>query len=107
MTELDAHTLYIMRKHIDLSEIYGEAPTAVQAAREGFEKQVRVAEQRLASGGPFILGKGFSGADILLTTCLTSANNRKVPLGDVLREYMHRTTSREAYRLAYAANQRS
>lgn len=107
MTELDAHTLYIMRKHIDLKEIYGEAPTAVQAAREGFEKQVRVAEQRLASGGPFILGKAFGGADILLTTCLTSANNRKVPLGDVLREYMHRTTSREAYRLAYTANQRS
>ena len=107
MMELDAHTLYIIRKHIDLKEIYGEAPTAVRVAGDGFQKQVRVAEQRLASGGPSILGNTFTGADILLTTCLTSATNRKLPLGDVLRDYKERTTTREAYRRAYAANQRS
>ena len=30
MTELDAHTLYIIRKHTDLKEIYGEAPNALR-----------------------------------------------------------------------------
>jgi glutathione S-transferase len=28
--ELDAHTLYVMRKHRDLADLYGEAPAAVQ-----------------------------------------------------------------------------
>jgi glutathione S-transferase len=45
MTELDAHTLYIIRKHSDLKEIFGEAPNALRAAREGFLKQVGVAAQ--------------------------------------------------------------
>jgi glutathione S-transferase len=107
MTELDAHTLYIIRKHVALRDIYGEAPNAVRAAGEGFEKQVRVADQRLAGAGPFILGETFTGADILLTSCLTSADNHKLSLTDALRSYMQRTTSREAYRLASAANRRA
>ena len=38
--ELDAHTLYILRKHRDLAEQYGEAPAAVATAIEGFQMQV-------------------------------------------------------------------
>ena len=106
MTELDAHTLYIIRKHTDLKEIYGEAPNALRAAREGFLKQVGVAAQTLSSHGPFLLGKAFTGADILLTTCLTSAVRREIPLtARAPRDYMKRTTSREGYQLAYQANQ--
>ncbi len=45
--ELDAHTLYVMRKHRDLATIYGEAPAAIDAAIEGFQKQVRFAENHL------------------------------------------------------------
>ena len=87
MTELDAHTLYIIRKHADLKEIYGEAPNALRAAREGFLKQVGVAAQTLSSHGPFILGEAFTGADILLRNA-TSAVRREIPLTDVLRDYM-------------------
>lgn len=106
MTELDAHTLYVIRRHSGLQELYGEAPNAVRAAREGFEKQVRVADQRLADHGPFILGDIFTGADVLLSTCLTWATRYELPLTEALRDYLQRTTSREAYRLASAANQR-
>ncbi len=105
MTDLDAHTLYIIRKHTDLKEIYGEAPNALRAAREGFLKQVGVADQMLSSHGPFILGETFTGADILLTTCLTSAVRREIPLTAVLKGYMTRTTGRDTYKLAYQANQ--
>jgi len=107
MTELDAHTLYVIRRHTALREFYGEARNAVLAAQEGFQKQVRVADQRLALQGPFILGNTFTGADILLSTCLTWADRFELPLTERLREYMRRTTLREAYRLAFAANQRS
>jgi len=107
MMELDAHTLYIVRKHTGLPDLYGEAPNAVRTAREGFEKQVRVADQRLAQKGPFILGDVFTGADILLATCLEWADRYELPLAGGLRDYVGRTTSRDAYRLATAANQRS
>jgi glutathione S-transferase len=105
MTELDAHTLYVIRKHGDLREIYGEAPNALRAAKEGFQKQAGVADQTLSSHGPFIFGKAFTGADILLTTCLTSAVRREIPLSDALRDYVKRTMSREAYQRAHHANQ--
>jgi glutathione S-transferase len=105
MTELDAHTLYIVRKHTDLSKIFGEAPAAVQAAKEGFKKQVGVADLTLSSGRPFILGETFTSADILLTTCLASAVRREISLSDILRNYLEKMTSRTGYQRAYQANQ--
>ena len=107
MTELDATTLYVVRKHVGLKDIYGEAPNAVRAALEGFEKQVRVAHLKLVERGPFILGETFTGADILLTTCIVSGHNHKLKLSDVLLDYMKRSTSRDAYQRALAANRRS
>ena len=106
MTELDAHTLYVIRKHTNLAAIYGEAPAAVRAAREGFAKQAQVADQKLTQQ-PFILGTSFTGADILLATCLGWAERLEVPLTATLRDYLKRTTSRPAYRLAHSANQRT
>ena len=107
MTELDSHTLYVIRKHTNLVAIYGDAPAAVRAAREGFMKQVQVADQTLAQRGPFVLGASFTGADILLATCLGWAERLEVPLTATLRDYLERTTARPAYRLAHAANQRT
>ncbi len=107
MMELDAHTLYVVRKHTQLAAIYGEAANAVLAARAGFEKQVCVAEQALQAKGPYILGNTFTGADILLATCLGWAERLDVSLTATLRDYFARVTSRPAYRLGYLANQRS
>lgn len=105
MMELDANTLYVIRKHEDLHAIYGEAPNALQAAREGFARQARAAATRLAAGGPYALGENFSGADILLTTCFANGIRRGVELPVVLHEYLARATAREAYRRALTLNQ--
>jgi len=104
MTELDAHTLYIIRRHRDLAPLYGEAPNAVRAAAEGFARQVAVAAQALRHGGPYLLGETFTGADVLFTTCLTWADFYRLPLAEVLADYRQRLTSREAYRRAAAIN---
>ena len=104
MMELDANTLYIIRRHEDLKDIYGEAPNAVKTAKECFEKQAQAAAQRLE--GPFALGESFSPVDLLLTTCLTGALRRTIAIPDVLHHYLERTTAREAYKLALQANQR-
>jgi glutathione S-transferase len=107
MMELDANTLYVIRKHEDLHNIYGEAPNALQAARDGFSRQAHAAAQRLASGGPYVLGDTFSGADILLTTCLNGAIRRHIELPEALQDYRKRITARDAYQRALARNQRT
>jgi glutathione S-transferase len=107
MMELDAHTLYVIRKHTQLAGTYGEAANAVAAARAGFEKQVRVADQALQAKGPFILGSAFTGADILLASCLSWAERLELPLTPGLHDYLQHATARPAYRLGCLANQKS
>jgi glutathione S-transferase len=101
--ELDA-TLYVIRRHTGLSEIYGEAPVAVDAAKGYFVRQLRHVDQVLCSGGPFLMDDRFTTADILLATCLTWAIMRDVPIHDGCHAYLDRVTAREAYRTAAKAN---
>jgi glutathione S-transferase len=104
MMELDADTMYIIRRHGDLHAIYGEAPNAVKAAKEIFAKQADTVMARLGAG-PYAMGERFTGADILLTTCLTGARRREITLPKSLNDYLARTTSREPYRQAIQSNQ--
>jgi glutathione S-transferase len=105
MMELDADTTYVIRRHEDLKHLYGEAPNAVKTARDLFRKQAGVVEKTLRASGPYILGEQFTGADILLTTCLTSAIRRQIEIPDSLEKYVDRITQREAYKLAHQSNQ--
>ena len=104
MMELDAHTLYVIRKHRDLAYLYGEAPAAIQAASEGFAKQVAVAELEFADGRDFLLGDRFTGVDILLGSCLDWAVAYNEPIGPRLAAYRERLNARPAYVRAAAAN---
>ena len=104
-TELDATSLYVMRRHGDLKHIYGEAPVALESAASYFEKQLHHAEQALQDGRPFLVGGRFTTTDILLTTCLTWAVSYRVPVTSACHAYLERITSRPAYRAALAANQ--
>ena len=101
--ELDAHTLYVVRKHRDLADLYGNAPAAVDAAIEGFTKQLRFAEQRL-DDNVYLLGSAFTAADLLLTTCLTWANAYGVEISDALQAYTDRVTARDAFKRAAKLN---
>ncbi len=104
MTELDAHTLYVMRRHGDLADLYGDAPNAVTAAGEYFGWQLGTAEKEIAGGGPFLLGETFTGADILLTTCLDWAFAYGLEVGDVLGAYRSKIAKRPAYQVAFQLN---
>lgn len=103
LMELDAQTLYIMRKHRDLPQFYGEAPVAVTAAIDGFNKQIRVAETRLSSH-EYLVGDAFSGVDILLTTCLEWARAYGFELHESLVAYLRRIRARPAYESARELN---
>ena len=88
MMELDAHTLYVVRRHRDLAALYGEAQAAVTEAFRGFDRQVETVERTLADGRPHLLGDTFTGADILLGTCLQWATFYGRALGDGLTAYL-------------------
>jgi glutathione S-transferase len=103
-TELDATSLYVMRRHGDLAHLYGEAPVARESAAEYFATQLRHAEQALQDGRAFLVGQRFTTADMLLTTCLTWAVNYRVSVTEACLGYMERITSRPAYHASVAAN---
>ena len=101
--ELDAHTLYVMRKHKDLANLYGEAPAAIETAIAGFNKQIQVVTEQLATR-PFLLGEQFTGADIMLTSILTWAQNYGFDLDSTLQTYTAAQTARTAYKRAAKLN---
>jgi glutathione S-transferase len=104
ISELDATSLYVMRRHGDLRHIYGEAPLANQAAAGYFQKQMRTVERALEKGPHYILGDRFSAADILLSTCITWAVRYGVPVAQAVNAYNDRITARAAYARALESN---
>ena len=101
--ELDAHTLYVLRKHRDLANLYGESPAAVSTAIEGFHKQIAVAEQAL-SDSDFLVGDHFTAADLMMTTTLKWAVAYEVELAPRLIQYSALHAARPAYRKAGRLN---
>ncbi len=103
LMELDAHTLYVMRKHGDLKDLYGDAPAAMQTASDGFVRQVAVADARIARS-PYLLGDSFTGVDLLLATCLDWAVAYRVPITATLDAWRRRQRDRPAYQAARKIN---
>src|SRR5262249_53582022 len=104
MMELDASSLYVIRRHSGLKDVYGDAPAAVEAARAYFLKQLQRVGEALTPNSGYLMGERFTTADILLTTCLTTAIRDEISLPSICIEYLNRTTARPAYRAAFAAN---
>jgi glutathione S-transferase len=104
ISELDATSLYVMRRHGDLRHIYGEAPLANAAAAEYFQKQMRTVERALNDSSHYILGERFTAADILLSTCITWAVRYGVAITDTVAAYNKRVTARAAYAEALETN---
>ncbi len=102
--ELDATSLYVMRRHHDLTEIYGAAPAAVEVARDYFHRQAATVVSHLDDGRRYLMGERFTGADIALTSTLGIAERYEVALDDALLAYLERTRARPAFRAARAIN---
>jgi len=100
MSELDATSLYLIRRHLGLKHIYGEAPRAVEEARKYFSEQLGAVVDRVAATGPFLLADGFSVADILMITCLDWATDEKIDLPASATAYRDRLRQRTAYQSA-------
>jgi glutathione S-transferase len=102
--ELDATSLYVMRRHRELKHIYGDAPVAVESASQYFETQLRHVVHALGDGRHYLVGGRFSSADMLLTTCLVWAIGYGVAVPPVCCDYVERIAARPAYQEALRAN---
>lgn len=103
-TELDAASLYTIRRHQDLHEIYGQAPVAVDVAREYFLRMAQKAVRQVQSGTPYLLGEDFTLVDILLGTCLRFAERMGVTVPAEFDDYFKRLMARPGYQAAMKAN---
>ena len=93
----------MIRKHRDLQHLYGEAPAAIEAAIAGFNKQVAVASIHLKES-EYLVGKSFTGADLMLAGILQWAKDYGFDLDPTLTEYTNRQRRRPAYIAANKLN---
>ena len=106
LMELDATSLYVIRRHADLAAIYGDAPHAVSSAKEYFSAQ-------LSSGLPgdaldeFVWGAHFSELDIIFTTTLDWARAVNISLSRPYQSYLSRMHARAGYKRALITNRLS
>tara|TARA_B100000965_G_scaffold389471_1_gene395162 strand:+ start:121 stop:750 length:630 start_codon:yes stop_codon:yes gene_type:complete len=101
--ELDETSLYVMRRHYDLKDIYGESPVVVEACRKYFMRQLNIVENHLKSNQS-ILRSGFGLADIFLMTCLDWAVFYEFSLPKNTAQYRDRIATRPAYEKAMKIN---
>ncbi|MEM7058100.1 MAG: glutathione S-transferase family protein [Pseudomonadota bacterium] len=104
MSELDANGIYTIRRHKYLKHIYGDAPVAVESAREYFSHQIECMAGPLGEMAPFLFGEKLSVADILLTSCLALAPEYEIPLPQNMTDYCGMMQARQAYKDASAQN---
>jgi glutathione S-transferase len=104
LSELDAASLNLVRRHDGLRHIYGEAPTAVAAAKAYFTHNLAAMTAGVATANEYLLGNRLSTADILLMTCLDWAVSCELPLPEWFQDYQRRVARRPAYKAALKRN---
>jgi len=104
MSELDASSLYVVRRHEGLKQIYGEAPTAVESAKSYFLHNIEAMASRIGSDNTYVLGERLSVVDILLMTCLDWAASCGISLPETVSHYRQRVALRPAYLTALKKN---
>ena len=101
--ELDETSLYIMRRHGDLAEIYGGSPEIVKSCKVYAEFHLKVTANYLAEQDNVMPG-GFGLADIMLVSCLDWARFYGLDVPESLLAYRRRIARRPAYRRAMEVN---
>lgn len=104
MSELDAGSLYVVRRHDGLKQIYGEAPTAVESAKSYFLHNLDAMASRIGGDNTYLFGEQLSVADILLMTCLDWAASCGILLPETVSHYRQRVALRPAYQAALKKN---
>lgn len=103
LMELDATSLYVVRRHKDLPQIYGEAPAAVSSSIEYYERMLASVARDIPAESP-LWGSTFSELDILMTIALDWGSSLNIELPDNARSYQATMHARPAYQAAREHN---
>ena len=101
--ELDETALYVMRRHGELSAIYGEAPAVMKSCAGYLKRHLAVLEPHL-SKHDYVTQIGFSLPDVLLMSCLDWAALYEIELPESVQAYRERIAQRPAYQKAMQIN---
>ena len=101
--ELDETSLYVMRRHGDLADIYGGSQEVVQSAKAYAEFHLGVIARSL-DGRESVMPDGFGLADVILVSCLDWALFYGVGVPEALCAYRDNIATRPAYQKAMQIN---
>lgn len=101
--EIDETSLYVIRRHGDLGEIYGASEQVCASAAEYLKRQLAVVGEHLQKQD-YLIEQGFSLPDLLLTSCLDWALFYQVSLPETVSKYRDRISQRPAYQKAMEIN---
>jgi glutathione S-transferase len=104
MTELDAHSLYLIRRHLGLAHIYGAAPDAVASAKEYFYKLINAKAGHFSDGRLFLFGDRWSVADVLLMSIVEWLGSIDFAMPEFLEGFASNMRRRPAYQQAHIFN---
>ena len=103
LMELDATSLYVVRRHKDLPAIYGASDAAVKSSIEYFNRMLVSVSPQILANQP-IWGSTFSEIDILMTVILDWASFLSIPLAPHILTYQSTMRARPAYQAARSHN---
>ena len=95
---------FYMTRHLELHKIYGKSPAANKTAKEYFTRMITSAVSYFPTEGDYLLGEEFSGADIMMVSCLNLADRFNIKLPSAIMDYRARVASRPTYAEAIKAN---
>jgi len=104
ISELDAGSLYVIRRHEGLKQMYGAAPNAVESARSSFLHNLAAMATRIGGDNTYLCGEQLSAADILLMTSLDWAVACGIAVPETVSRYRQRVALRPAYQAALKKN---
>ena len=102
--ELDETSLYVMRRHGALANVYGESPQAMEAAEAYVVRMLKVFEKHLATNS-YLVSESFSLPDLFLMTCLNWVDSYGITMPESLKDYQNRIAGRPAYLKAKSVNE--
>ena len=106
LMELDCLGIYTLRKHelpnnFGLSNLYGEAPNAINAARIHFDKMIKACEKDVPKN-QWLLGESPSVADIIFISCLMPCEKFNIEIkSDNVALYFERAQKRMQFLKAH------
>ncbi|MEM6536983.1 MAG: glutathione S-transferase family protein [Pseudomonadota bacterium] len=101
--EIDETSLYVIRRHRDLAEVYGASENAVKAASAYAAIHFGILGEHLTKHD-VLMERGFSLPDILLVSCIDWALFYNVQVPSSVQAYRSRIAQRPAYQRAMQIN---